>query len=571
MSGKMNMRPSTLVLRAKGLYVSKTLRITAMLVVVGIALILMASVASALMAGQGFLWTVAADAPVILDVCWQNPGDAAPLPGETNRTSGAQRREWVRRALKHSWERSARVIFVGWDECQDEAHAVPPPHTFGPRRPDPSDENLKILITSSGGGQNPGHGSWGDHQIDGIRLNLHSTCGGSLQTCIEFLSIHEFGHALGFYHGEERSDWPQIPGCPQQSYPPTYPWWPPPTELLYGEPDPDSIMSYCAGYVTELSPKDVAGVQAIYQRHLPGTLLNSAASLCLASHANQPNGEDAFGWACDEAYDDQEWHYDRTKEALYIQWPGAPGQNRRCLDVDTLDYTGVQTWDCHYGPNQQWQFRKVELRGYGNLCATRPRANAGNVVMQKCSGSSTQLWRVEPAIVPGSFRLRTETGAQCLAASHDSMSAVRVEPCYLQNPIFLPVLLSTASQQSFSSPPGPMTTTRTTADRVQHFYLNEGGQIRLPALFGRDDPYCLDVRNVWNHEYVEGKGGPAPGQIVQAFRCLDSQLNQRWNLTGDILSGGKCLSLTGSGTYNGSAARMESCNDSAKQDWDYYW
>ncbi len=186
-------------------------------------LMILTSVTKAIMAGQGLMWSVAADAPVKLVVCWENLERAEPLPAASSSTSGAQRREWVRLALKSSWERYARVLFIGWEECKDEEHAIPPPHTHGPRRPGTGDENIKVTITTSGGGQNPAHGSWGDHQKSGILLNLQES-----EANTKFLAIHEFGHALGFYHGEERSDWPSTTQCPEQwsSLEPNDVWWP---------------------------------------------------------------------------------------------------------------------------------------------------------------------------------------------------------------------------------------------------------------------------------------------------------------------------------------------------------
>jgi hypothetical protein len=318
----------------------------AVVVAAGIAVLLAAPMVSALMGGEGLMWSVWSDEPIKLVVCWENPQPA-----------DAEAREWARLAVKRTWERYARVILVGWGTCQDEANALPPPHTLGPRRPGLGDENLKVQITTSGGGQNPAHGSWGDYQQSGLLLNLY--CG---RTCVEHLAIHEFGHALGFYHGEERTDWPSTPQCPEQwsSRTPSWPWWPIPTEKRWGDPDPASVMAYCSGTSTMLSPVDIAAVQRAYERHLPGTVLSPVASLCLSSHADQPNGEGAFGWECDEAFDDQEWVYDRVESALYIEVPGQVG-NPRCLDVDTNDATSLQTWDCHYGANQQWKCRSAQV------------------------------------------------------------------------------------------------------------------------------------------------------------------------------------------------------------------
>jgi hypothetical protein len=88
---------------------------------------------------------------------------------------------------------------------------------------------------------------------------------------------------------------------------------------------------------------------------------------------------------------------------------------------------------------------------------------------------------------------------------------------------------------------------------------------------GGDTQYCFDVHDVWDSQFTSGQGGPAPGQRVQVFQCYPSQLNQRWNLTGDIMSVGKCLTLSGDNTSNGANAVVSSCDDSADQDWDYYW
>lgn len=525
-----------------------------------VTLLLPRAGARALMGGQGLMWTVLPTAPVPLVVCWENPSAADPLPGETDQTPGAQRREYVRLALKRTWEREARITFVGWQQCQNEGNPATPPHTLGPRRPGVADENLKVLITSSGGGQNPGHGSWGDYQQSGIILNLH--CGS--QACIEYLAIHEFGHALGFYHEEERGDWPtNIPGCPPQDHPPTDPWWPIPTELRWGAPDRDSVMAYCSGGPTALSPGDVAAVQRAYERHLPGTLLSQPGTLCLSAHANAANGENAFGWACDEAFDDQEWQYDAINNALYIQWPTDPTQTRRCLDVDTTNDSDVQIWDCHYGANQQWQFEAVTLRGYGGLCLTRPAAGTGALTMQTCTGSDSQLWRVEQSDVPGFVRLHSNSGNLCLTLDGGSGSDAVAQPCSFEF-VFLPFF-----QNSAVATAGVANAPHGQASWIQDFYLGEGGLVGVPSF--TSDSLCLDVRDVWDSDYTSGQGGPVIGQTVQFFVCHDTQLNQKWNFSGHVMSGGKCLALTGSATGNGANAMVTTCGAAPQQDWDYYW
>jgi len=529
--------------------------VKASVVASGVFLALMLSVVlvSALMGGEGLMWTVWSTEPVELVVCWENPTPA-----------DAEAREWARLALKQSWERYARVIFTGWGQCQDELNAEDPPHTLGPRRPGTLDENIKIKITNSGGGQNPAHGSWGDYQQSGVILNLY--CG---KACVEHLAIHEIGHALGFYHGEERTDWPSTPQCPEQwsGHTTSPPWWPIPTERRWGQPDVDSTMAYCSGTSTELSPIDVAGVRRAYERRLPGTVLSPVGALCLSSHASVPNGDTAFGWECDEAFDDQEWLFDAVNSALHIQVPGHP-ENPRCLDVDTLDYTDVQTWDCHYGANQQWEFRRVLLRGYGGLCLTRPNGS-GPVTMETCTGADTQLWRLEPGDAYASMRFRAETAPICLAAKGISGNSVVAEVCDGSYQIYVPSVLrnwqGNLVRGETAAVPAPQG-----AGGGQDFYLIKGGQIRLPSV-GGGTQYCFDVQDVWNSDFTSGLGGPAPGQRVQTFECYASQLNQRWNLTGDIMSVGKCLTMSGNAAANGANATVRRCDGSEVQDWDYYW
>jgi hypothetical protein len=529
----------------------------ALLIIVAVATVLLLStqLARALMGGEGLMWLVSPDEPIVLEVCWENPQPA-----------DAASREWARLALKRSWERYARVIFVGWGECQNEESAIPPPHTLGPRRPGLGDENIKIQITSSGGGQNPAHGSWGDHQKSGVILNLY--CG---QACVEHLAIHEIGHALGFYHGEERTDWPSTPQCPEQwsGHTTSWPWWPIPTERRWGDPDEDSTMAYCSGTSTELSPIDVAGVRRAYERRLPGTMLSPVASLCLSSHASEPNGDTAFGWECDEAFDDQEWVYDWVMNSLHIEEPDTVG-NPRCLDVDSLDWTDVQIWDCHYGANQQWRFKRVLLRGYGGLCLTRPQSGTGPVTMEACTGADTQLWRLDPGDQYASMRFRAETAPICLAATGSTGSSVTAEICDDALQVFLPLVLKGATVRRLSVVREPAAAPQALASGGQDFHLISGGQIRLPSV-GGGTQYCFDVHDVWDSQFTSGEGGPAPGQRVQAFPCYSSQLNQRWNLTGDVTSVNKCLTLSGAAVANGANAIVSRCDGGADQDWDYYW
>jgi hypothetical protein len=292
--------------------------------------------------------------------------------------------------------------------------------------------------------------------------------------------------------------------------------------------------------------------------------------LCLAAHAENPIGDRAFGWACDELFDNQEWVYNWVDRSLHIQWPGG-ALPERCLDVDTLNYTEVQTWNCLGGvPNQQWQFRRVMLRGYGGLCLTRPATGRGPVTMQECDGLDTQLWRIEPGSQWASVRFKSEVGYTCLAARGGSGDPVVAETCSDAYAVFLPLVQRGSGGGRPASGAVADPAPREVLAGGQDFYLLEGGKIWLSTVAGGPS-YCFDVHDVWNSQFTSGQGGPRPGQRVQIFDCHDDQLNQRWNLTGDIVSVNKCLTLSGDNTANGAPASVSRCDGSLNQDWDYYW
>jgi hypothetical protein len=168
------------------------------------------------------------------------------------------------------------------------------------------------------------------------------------------------------------------------------------------------------------------------------------------------------------------------------------------------------------------------------------------------------------------MRFKAETANLCLAAKGGSGSSVVAEICDGSFQVFLPLMLTNATDGSQRGETAVGVTPQHVAASGQDLYLIKGGQIRLPSV-GGGTQYCLDVHDVWNSDFTGGHGGPTPGQRVQVFQCYGSQLNQRWNLTGDITSVGKCLTLSGDNTQNGANAIVAGCDNSADQDWDYYW
>ena len=185
-------------------------------------------------------WPSAPDGTTVVYVCWENYSSAF-----------AREHKLVQDAVTKTWQENSKLQFKGWQPCAERSAGI----------------RIFVHDAADDGPHTKGLGKDLDGKPHGMVLNFtfntwSEPCNATAEMrdyCIKSIGVHEFGHAIGFAHEQNR---PDAPGeCARLAQGPSE------SAVMLTPYDEHSVMNYCNPVYNnngQLSHFDLVALQKMY-------------------------------------------------------------------------------------------------------------------------------------------------------------------------------------------------------------------------------------------------------------------------------------------------------------------